>query len=616
MWLNMKTNPALVIALVVLAGARIAGAATWETTGPNLLTNGGFEQGMAAWGVTGQKAAVALDDEVRHAGRRALRISATGRPGEVRVIAGAAVNPAKKYRVQFMAKARDVGRDPKLSNADFANDMAAAVGLIAYAGNQWLEWCPTEDAIGLRGTSDWTSYSFDVMKLPPETTSIQLHLRFHNGAKGSVWFDDVALNELTLHRPSLVLGSAEQDNVFALSEKRPIKARIMNDATPRRLTLRWEARESRGMRSVKGERHIELAATAEHCETIPLEPQVGHYVVTAELTEGNVRREQDRVEAAVVPDPSQHACPNLGLWNGNYHLARKAGMSWTRDVAYWRYLEPEPGVWHWAPLEKSLKGATAAGLKVVLCFSEISQWESSAPPGSAQFFIYPPKHWDELGRFVEKVVERVGKYASAWEIWNEPVIPWGWKGTAQDIVTLHRVIYEAIRRVRPDAIILGPCINEGAVPTLSHPTFKAVLPLGILRYCDGLVIHPYREPRGPEATFFFEELGQLRRLEAEHDIRQGTWITEIGWSSSEYPWGLKEKTSEIEQAAYLVRSVVAAVAQQVRLYNWHEMRESDIPDPHERAYGLVRRGTAGPSRATWPTPCVPTIWPGPASCAG
>lgn len=192
------------------------------------------------------------------------------------------------------------------------------------------------------------------------------------------------------------------------------------------------------------------------------------------------------------------------------------------------------------------------------------------------------------------MVERVGKYASAWEIWNEPVIPWGWKGTAQDIVTLHRVIYEAIRRVRPDAIILGPCINEGAVPTLSHPTFKAVLPLGILRYCDGLVIHPYREPRGPEATFFFEELGQLRRLEAEHDIRQGTWITEIGWSSSEYPWGLKEKTSEIEQAAYLVRSVVAAVAQQVRLYNWHEMRESDIPDPHERAYGLVRARDGGP----------------------
>ena len=241
-----------------------------------------------------------------------------------------------------------------------------------------------------------------------------------------------------------------------------------------------------------------------------------------------------------------------------------------------------------------MKGATAAGLKVVLCFSEMSRWGSSAPADNAQFFIYPPKRWDDLGHFVEKVVARLGKYVTAWEIWNEPVIPWGWKGSAQDIVTLHRVIHDAIRRVRPDALILGPCINEGNVPTLADSTFQAVLPLGILQYCDGLVIHPYREPQGPEATFFFEELGQLRRLEAEHRVRQGTWITEIGWSSAEYPWSPKVKVSEVEQAAYLVRSVVAAVAQQVRLYNWHVLRESDVPDPHERAYGLVRARDGGP----------------------
>jgi hypothetical protein len=141
----METVHALSIVLLALAGSS-AEAATWETTGPNLLANGGFEQGLTAWHISGQKAAVAADDGTRHAGKQSLRIAATGLPGEVRVIAGAKVDPAKKYRVEFWAKARDVGRDPKLSNADFANDMAAAVGLIAYAGSQWLEWCPADDA--------------------------------------------------------------------------------------------------------------------------------------------------------------------------------------------------------------------------------------------------------------------------------------------------------------------------------------------------------------------------------------------------------------------------------------------------------------------------------------
>ena len=592
--MTRKTAHTLLIAIVTLAGGSICEAATWEATGPNLLTNGGFEQGTTDWTVIGQKAAVAVDENVRHSGKRALRISTTGRPGEVRVIAGAKVDPAKKYRASFMAKTRGVGHDPKLSNADFVLDMAASVGLVAYAGDRGLDWCPTAEAVGLSGSSDWKSYSFDVMELPPESTHVQLHLLFHNGAVGSVWFNDVELKEISPRRPSLMLGSAAMDNIFARSEKPQIEARITNDAVPRTVTLRWEVRESRGTRTAKGERRLALAAGAAHVEAVPLGQEVGHYIVTAELTDQGPPRDHDRLEAAVVPDPPREPCASLGLWPGDFSLARKAGVSWTRDMAYWRYLEPEPGQWHWDLLEAKLKQATALGLKVVLCFNQVPRWESSAPPENAAFFIYPPKHWDNLTRFVEKVVTRLGSYVAAWEIWNEPVIPWGWKGSAQDIVTLHRVIHDAIRRVRPDALIIGPCICDGGL-MVKGSTFQAVLPLGILKYCDGLAIHPYREPRGPEATFFFEELAQLRRFSAEHGIRQGTWITEIGWSSAEFPWPPKLKTSELDQAAYLVRSAVAAVAQQVRLFNWHSLREPDyVPDPYGRNFGLVRARIGGP----------------------
>ena len=163
----MKTTTCVLLAiLLALAAGRAAWAATWEPAGLNLLANPGFERGTADWTISGNKAAATVDQRTAHAGKQSLRLSATGQAGEVRVIAGAKVDPAKKYRVSFAAKADDIGRDPKVSNADFVLDMAAAVGLAAYGEGRWLDWCPTPEAVGLRGTSDWRIYSFDVTNLP------------------------------------------------------------------------------------------------------------------------------------------------------------------------------------------------------------------------------------------------------------------------------------------------------------------------------------------------------------------------------------------------------------------------------------------------------------------
>jgi hypothetical protein len=266
-------------------------------------------------------------------------------------------------------------------------------------------------------------------------------------------------------------------------------------------------------------------------------------------------------------------------------------------MAYWRYLEPEPGKYRWERLEANLKRARSADLKVVLCFAQTARWASTAPEGHADFGIYPPKNWPDLSRFVEAAVRRFGQDVNAWEIWNEPVIPWGWKGSADDVVTLHRTIHGAIRRVQPHATILGPCICQGTFPLLRLKAFQSVLPLGILGYCDGLAIHPYRQPFGPEYTFFAEELAQLRAFADQRGVKQGLWITEIGWSTSEYPFWPKRKVSELDQAAYLARSAVTAVAQEVRLFNWHSLGEWDIPNPYEKQFGIVRAGMTGPKPA-------------------
>jgi hypothetical protein len=500
-----------------------ASAAIWEPTGPNLLPNGGFEQAMAKWSLSGEKTSAACDEQVFHSGKRSLRITAPGRPGEVRAIGFAKVNATKKYRVTFAAKSEGLGRDTRLP-AEFAGGMAAAVGLSAYCDGRWLEWCPRPDAVALGGTADWKTYSFDVLHLPPAANSIQLHLILHNGAKGTVWFDDVELKELDLRRPSLVLATGMTANIFTTEEAARVEARITNGDVPRELTLRWEIKTTPAEVTITGGRQVHLGSSQQRTEVIPLPQRVGHYVVTAELLDRQ-ELDRDRLEAAVVPVPASQPCPSLALWSGNCSLARKAGASWTREIAFWRYLELESGKYRWERLDASLKRAKSAGLKVVLCFAQTARWASTAPEGHADFGIYPPKSWPDLSRFVETAVRRFGQDVDAWEIWNEPVIPWGWKGSAEDVVTLHRTIHDAIRRVRPHATILGPCICQGTFPLLRLKAFQSVLPLGILGYCDGLAIHPYREPFGPEYTFFAEELAQLRAFADQHGIKQGLWIT-------------------------------------------------------------------------------------------
>ena len=414
-------------------------AAIWEPTGPSLLPNGGFEQALAKWSLSGEKAGAACDEQVFHSGKRSLRITAPGRPGEIRAIGFAKVNPTKKYRVTFAAKSEGLGRDKRLS-AEFAGGQAAAVGLSAYCDGQWLEWCPRPDAVALSGTADWKTFSFDVLRLPPTANSIQLHLILHNGAKGTVWFDDVELKELELRRPSLVLATGMAANIFTTEEAARVEAHIANGTDPRELTLRWEIETPLSTRAslpaeatVTGTRQVHLASGQQQTEVISLPQRVGHYMVTAELLDQQ-ELDRDRLEAAVVPVPASQPCPSLGLWSGNSSLARKAGASWTREMAYWRYLEPEPGKYRWERLEASLQRARSAGLKVVLCFAQTARWASTAPDGHADFGIYPPKSWPDLSHFVEAAVRRFGPDVNAWEIWNEPVIPWGWKGSAGDVV--------------------------------------------------------------------------------------------------------------------------------------------------------------------------------------
>lgn len=83
---------------------------------------------------------------------------------------------------------------------------------------------------------------------------------------------------------------------------------------------------------------------------------------------------------------------------------------------------------------------------------------------------------------------RTKKY---YEITWEPIIPWGYNGTAADFVTLYQLSYNSMKAQDPNAKVMGPCMHVEASSNLSaqYSFFDA----GLASYIDVYSAHPYME---------------------------------------------------------------------------------------------------------------------------
>jgi len=171
------------------------------------------------------------------------------------------------------------------------------------------------------------------------------------------------------------------------------------------------------------------------------------------------------------------------------------------------------------------------------------------------------------------VYRQVADVVPVVEVWNEPVIPWGWQGTPEDIVTLHRTVYETVKRINPRAIVLGPCDSVEHLDTFGR--------LGGFRWVDAVSIHPYRRS-SPEATAFAAELQQVKEITSHYGKPKDIWITEMGWTTA------PGRFTELEQANWMVRAYLLALSQGVRNLNVHIFADWNNPSASEKYYGIVR----------------------------
>ncbi|MBM3501885.1 MAG: hypothetical protein FJX74_24795, partial [Armatimonadetes bacterium] len=152
-----------------------------------LVAHGGFEEGalesMPGWEKLPWAQGVELDPEVRHDGRRSVRVFAHGGVGSKPV-----KYPGGRLRVSGWMKTEGVVTGPS------AAWHKAALQLISYDAQG--RGVGHADVALVDGTTDWARYEATVL-LSREVSTVSVHCHlWGEDVQGTAWFDDVALELL------------------------------------------------------------------------------------------------------------------------------------------------------------------------------------------------------------------------------------------------------------------------------------------------------------------------------------------------------------------------------------------------------------------------------------
>lgn len=212
----------------------------------------------------------------------------------------------------------------------------------------------------------------------------------------------------------------------------------------------------------------------------------------------------------------------------------------------------------------------------------------------------PPRDLKQYEAYLERLVPHIAKNYSflpyrVYEVMWEPVIPWGWSGTNEEIVAMFEVAHRVVHKYDPNGRVSGPTLSSFG----DMPQYENLLKLGLGKYIDVSGWHMY-------ATYPAEKAGipaALARIRALNQKYAGRDLPLFGTE-----FGLPEaKSYGTENQAYGMTAATLifkaeGVAQHALFYL------SDYAT--EPGYGLFHTAVAGlpyaPDKIS-PKPAIPML---------
>lgn len=270
-----------------------------------------------------------------------------------------------------------------------------------------------------------------------------------------------------------------------------------------------------------------------------------------------------------------------------------AGFNRVRDNFWWNMIEPAAGSYVFSSrLDALVGGANGRGLKVLGILGKDTP--AYAFPGGQ-----PTSATNAA--FAAYAVRCMRQYPAVndWEIINEPNF------YATDVYTpLLQTVYTAMKAERTTVNVIS-CGGAGAGGNATGQYETGVLNAGGRDYQNSFSVHPYMDPHDPEHGYpatgapvprvnvpaIWPYLNALATSNPNAGNPGGgplnVWITEIGWSTD-------GDITEMQQAAYLVRTYLLAVRHgspdnRIKTIFWYDLQDDGTdPSNKEHNFGLIR----------------------------
>lgn len=273
------------------------------------------------------------------------------------------------------------------------------------------------------------------------------------------------------------------------------------------------------------------------------------------------------------------------------------GFGLVRWSIAWDAVETAPGHYDWSESDAFFRRLKAAGLRSVVIIGRGNPIYSGVVPSAPNLMSRdnsspaPPSDDQEyavFAAFAAAAAKRYAVYNPMWEIWNEPDLDHFWPPRAKPdhYAALALKTCEAIRRVSPESVIIGPggAAMPNAVAGQRDNIYQSIIKNGAIKCLSAVSGHAYRIKKGQPIPS--PESVQVDNLSSRQWLKAGG-AGNIPYICSE--WGyVAPLVRPEEQAAYPLRAHLANLLSGAPLTIWYEWRDSKRePDNPESHYGLV-----------------------------
>ncbi len=264
---------------------------------------------------------------------------------------------------------------------------------------------------------------------------------------------------------------------------------------------------------------------------------------------------------------------------------------WDSGVT-WAALEPAPGVFTWATLDREVQSAQASGAAVTLTLGMTPTWASSAPTASSTYgegATASPVNLADWDAYLTAVAGRYQGQISGYEIWNAPGDGTYWSGSMTEMAALAAHAAAIVHAVDPAALVIAPAFTGAGL--------QQFLSAGGGPSVDVITLAPAISGQAPEAT--------LASVSAIRATMNNTSVATKPLWNSQPVWTLPGTAVDAPtQAAFAARALILNASVGVQRLSWYAWDDSAAgslrltddngePTAAATAYGVVEGWLSG-----------------------